>query len=94
MFCLHMRQLMVDIYQSNHCEFSFSNKSDLLGHLYTRSDDGTYLMFYDKGSYATLGNFPLVQCILVNIMITTNCTENILCLVDSWYFKLSIDHHL
>ena len=40
--CLHMRQLMVDMYQSNHCEFSFSNKSDLLVHLYTRSDDGTY----------------------------------------------------
>ena len=39
--CLHMRQLMVDMYQSNHCEFSFSNKSDLLVHLYTHSDDGT-----------------------------------------------------
>ena len=39
--CLHMRQLMVDMYQSNHCEFSFSNKSDLLVYLYTHSDDGT-----------------------------------------------------
>ena len=37
-----------------------------------------YFMFYDKGSYATLGNFPSVEWILVNIMITTNCTENIL----------------
>ena len=36
-----MRQLMVDMYQSNHCEFSFSNESDLLVHLYTHSDDGT-----------------------------------------------------
>ena len=27
-------------------------------------------------------------------MITTNCTDNILWLVDSWDFKLSIDHHL
>ena len=25
--CLHMRQLMVDKYQWNHCAFSFSNKS-------------------------------------------------------------------
>ena len=32
---------MVDMYQSNHCEFSFSNKSDLLVQLYTQSDDGT-----------------------------------------------------
>ena len=40
--CLHMRQLMVHMYQCNHCEFSFSDKSDLLVHLYTRSDDGTY----------------------------------------------------
>ena len=51
-------------------------------------------MFYDKGSYATCGNFPSVEWILVNIIITTNCTDNILWLVDSWYFKLSIDHHL
>ena len=27
-------------------------------------------------------------------MITTNCTDNILWLVDSWYVKLSIEHHL
>ena len=32
---------MVDMYQSNHGEFSFSNESDLLVHLYTHSDDGT-----------------------------------------------------
>ena len=51
-------------------------------------------MFYGKGSYATWGNFPSVEWILVNIIITTNCTDNILWLVDSWYFKLSIDHHL
>ena len=44
--CLHMRQLMVDMYQSNNCEFSFSNKSDLLVHLYIRSDDGTYHYTY------------------------------------------------
>ena len=36
------------------------------------------LMLYDKGSYATWGNFPLVEWILVNIMITTKCTDNIL----------------
>ena len=52
------------------------------------------LMFHDRGSYATSGNFPSVEWILLNIMITTNCTDNILWLVDSWYFKLSIDHHL
>ena len=51
-------------------------------------------MFYDKGSYATWGNFPSVEWILVYIIITTNCTDNILRLVDSWYFKLSIDNHL
>jgi len=54
----------------------------------------TTLMFYDKGSYATWGNFPSVEWILVNIMITTNCTDNILWLMDSWYFQLSIDHYL
>ena len=52
------------------------------------------LIFYDKGSYATWGNFPSMEWILVNIMITINCTDSTLCLVDSWYFKLSIDHHL
>ena len=52
------------------------------------------LMFYDKCSYATWGNFPSVEWILVNIIITTNCADNILWLVDSNYFKLSIDHHL
>ena len=36
------------------------------------------LMFYDKGSYATLGNFPSVEWILVNIIIATNFTDNIL----------------
>ena len=42
--CLHMRQLMVDKYQWNHCEFSFWNKSDILVlvYLYTRSDDRIY----------------------------------------------------
>ena len=40
--CLQMRQLMVHMYQCNHCEFSFSDKSDLLVYLYTHSDDGTY----------------------------------------------------
>ena len=52
------------------------------------------LMFYDKGSYATWGNFPTEKWIFVNIKITTICTDSILWLVDSWYFKLSIDHHL
>ena len=56
--------------------------------------DTKNLMFCDKGSYATWGNFPSVEWILVNIIITTNCTDNILWLVDSWDFKLSIDHHL
>ena len=51
-------------------------------------------MFYDKGSYATWGHFPSVELILVNIIITTNCTHNIVGLLDSWYFKLSIGHHL
>ena len=30
-----------------------------------------FLMFYDKGGYATWGNFPSGEWILVNIMITT-----------------------
>ena len=52
------------------------------------------LMFYDKGSYASLGNFPSMEWILVNMIIATNCTDNILWLLDSWDCKLSIDHHL
>ena len=54
----------------------------------------TFFLFYDKGSYATWGNFPSVDWILINIIITTNGTDNILWLVDSWDFMLSIDHHL
>ena len=61
---------------------------------YTYITHSSNLMFYDKGSYATWGNFPSVEWILVNIIITTNCTDNILWLVDSWDFNLSIDHHL
>ena len=52
------------------------------------------VMFYNKGSYDTWGNFPSVEWILENLIITTNSTDNILWLVDSWCFKLSIDHHL
>ena len=52
------------------------------------------LMFYDKGSYATWGNFQSVEWNLTNIRITTNWSDNILWLVDRWYFKLFIDHHL
>ena len=51
-------------------------------------------MFYDKGSYATSGNFPSVEWIPINIVITIKFLDNILWLVDSWYFKLSIDHYL
>ena len=51
-------------------------------------------MFYEKGSYATWGNIPSVEWILIDIVITTNCTDNIFGPVDSWDFKLSIDHHL
>ena len=57
-------------------------------------EEGKDLMFYDKGSYATWGNFPSVEWILVNVLMTTNCTDNLLSQVDSWYFKLSNDHHL
>ena len=41
-------------------------------------NDAQGLMFYDKGSYATLGNFPSVEWILVYIIITTDCTDKIL----------------
>ena len=66
----------------------------ILGFKFRYSTLDPSLMFYDKGSYASLGNFPSVEWIYVNITITTNCTDNILWLVDSWYFMLSIDHHL
>ena len=46
-----LQQLMMDKYQWNHCEFSFSNKSYLLVHLYTRSDDRTYHYTYVKEIY-------------------------------------------
>ena len=52
------------------------------------------VMFYNKGSYDTWGNFPSSEWNLEKLIITTNSTDNILWLVDSWCFKLSIDHHL
>ena len=46
-----LQQLMMDKYQWNHCEFSFSNKSYLLVHLYTHSDDWAYHYTYCYISY-------------------------------------------
>ena len=36
------------------------------------------LMLYDKGSYDTWGNFSSVEWFFINIIMTTNCTDNIL----------------